>query len=97
MPTFTAEVLNFIERRFKKDCNWTNGNCYYFALILCERFSKLRMYYLPITGHFVAGAQDEFFDFNGVYKPKDEEALLLDDIKHTDFIWYNRLMRDCWA
>ena len=32
------EIIEFINRRFKLDCNWTNGNCYYFALILADRF-----------------------------------------------------------
>ena len=33
------EVMEFIQRRFPKDSNWTNGNCYYFALILSDRFN----------------------------------------------------------
>ena len=28
------QVEEFIQRRFPVDCNWTNGNCYYFAVIL---------------------------------------------------------------
>lgn len=96
MMTLKNEVLSFIERRFRTDCNWTNGNCYYFALILCDRISQLKMYYLPTTGHFVAGAQNMYFDFNGEYVVKDETPLLLEDIKHTDFAWYNHIMRDCW-
>ena len=32
-----ADVLEFIHRRFKKDNDWTTGNCYYFACILKEK------------------------------------------------------------
>ena len=28
------EILNFIEKRFPIDCNWMNGNCLWFAIIL---------------------------------------------------------------
>lgn len=38
-------VKEFIDRRFKADCNWLNGNCYYFALILSDRFPGGTVYY----------------------------------------------------
>ena len=34
------DVLEFIERRFKQDCNWKTDNCYYFASILMEQFKS---------------------------------------------------------
>ena len=39
------EVLEFIRRRFLQDCHWRDGNCYYFALILKDRFPESRIVY----------------------------------------------------
>jgi hypothetical protein len=39
------EVIEFINRRWKKDANWLDGNCYYFALILKHRFPEGRIWY----------------------------------------------------
>lgn len=39
------EVTEFIHRRFPDDCNWTSGNCYYFAVILQARFGGEKLYY----------------------------------------------------
>ena len=62
------KVLNFIERRFKKDCNWISGNCYYFAIILKDRFPEGKIYYDVINGHFVYKYQDEYYDWVGIVK-----------------------------
>lgn len=72
------EVLDFINRRFKKDCNWISGNCYYFAVILKERFPSGEIYYDVIDGHFLIKIDDVFYDYNGIndneyYKVKWEE------------------------
>ena len=90
-----SEVLDFIDRRFKNtDANWNNGNCYWFAKILTERFKELKIYYIPSEGHFVAGDGKYYFDYNGlitnIYK-----FVSLDSILQTDPLWYERLMRDC--
>lgn len=91
------EVLDFIERRWhSQDSNWLNGNCYWFAFILCERFPYLEIYYLPIQGHFVAGVATEnrYYDWTGAVAP-DERPVRLGDILVEDALWYDRLMRDC--
>ena len=88
------EVLEFINRRFKKDENWCDGNCYWFSLILCARFPNFRIYYAPIIGHFVAGDGDKFYDWIGEYTV-DEKLVLFDDIKKEDTLWYEHLVRDC--
>lgn len=89
------EILNFIKKRFSKDCDWINGNCFYFAIILKCRFPKLRIYYLPEEGHFIAGAMGSFYDWTGLVDLK-EMPILLEDIKEEDRNWYNRLMIDCF-
>lgn len=60
------EILDFIKRRFPKDSNWLDGNCYWFAFILCERFPNLQIYYEPVRGHFVAGTPSRYYDWTGV-------------------------------
>ena len=90
------EILDFIHRRWTKDANWLNGNCYWFAHILCTRFSQLEIYYEPIIGHFIAGDGNEYFDWSGEYKVNKNTVIYkLSDIKEFDDLWYNHLMRDC--
>ena len=88
------EVLDFIKRRWKKDANWLDGNCYWFAKILCERFPFGKIYYLPIQGHFVAKIKDNFYDATGIVSLK-EQAYSFEEIKETDPLHYQRLIRDC--
>lgn len=66
------EVVEFIRRRFKSDSNWLDGNCYYFAVILCERFPIFNIYYAPVAGHFVAGYNGEFYDWRGKYGESEQ-------------------------
>lgn len=66
------KILEFITRRFKNDCRWLYGNCYYFAVILCERFSVLNIYYAPVAGHFVAGYNGKFYDWRGKYGESEQ-------------------------
>lgn len=89
-------IIEFIKRRFSDDCNWLCGNCLWFAIILKERFPYLDIYYLPIDGHFVVGDGNVFYDWSGVIDP-EEPPIKLDDIKMTDKLWYDKLMRDCFA
>lgn len=62
------KVLEFIFRRFKDDCKWLDGNCYYFAVILKDRFPKGKMYYDVIYGHFVFEYQNKYYDWTGIVK-----------------------------
>ena len=86
------DVEKFIAERFDTDCKWLSGNCYYFALILKERFGG-EIYYDPIEGHFFLKNFIGNFDYNGIYKPTDE--IKLENIKFKDPIWYSRLLKDC--
>ena len=93
----TDEVLNFIEKRWvaNKDI-FLNGNCYWFARILKDRFDYLDIYYLPIEGHFVACDEEnhKMYDANGSFR-YNEKAIPLEKIKTNDENWYKRLVRDC--
>lgn len=88
------EIVDFIKRRFTKDCNWTTGNCYYFALILHDRFPESKIIYDPIEGHFMILYNNKAYDYLGSHKvPK--EYYFLDDLKENDIKYYNKLKRDC--
>ena len=90
-------IVDFIKRRFYlTDANWQNGNCYWFARILCDRFpAQLQIYYLPIEGHFVAGDGTHFYDWTGEVDLKGVPRASLEKIKLDDPSWYYRLCDNC--
>lgn len=92
--TLEQEILEFINRRWSKDADWTNGNCYYFAKILKARFPQLDIYYCQIDGHFISGHNGEYFDWNGKYIPQ-ETPVLFDDLEDIDRLLFSRIIRDC--
>jgi hypothetical protein len=94
MATKSEQINSFVEKRFQQDCNWTNGNCFYFATILKTRFPELDIYYLPITGHFVVGSEDIYYDYNGEVEIA-ETPILFSDLQTSDPIYYARILRDC--
>jgi len=88
------EIEKFIKRRFNVDCHWTDGNCYYFTLILCYRFPHLKRIYYPIEGHWVVTDGEYAYDFNG----KSE----IGEIFYSEEEWgkedkdfYDRVVEDC--
>lgn len=89
-----GKIKEFIDRRFPKDSNWLDGNCYWFAFILSNAFESLEIYYEPIVGHFYAGDGLNFYDWRG-RAHLTNKPLLLDYIKQSDPLWYYRLKRDC--
>lgn len=91
------EVLEFINRRFKKDCDWMNGNCYYFAKILQVRFPKLEIVYFPIEGHFMAWDRKEnlFYDATGAHCANGKPFNEWEKMRTEEPFWYYRLMSDC--
>lgn len=91
------EILEFIERRWRgSEELFLNGNCYWFARILCERFPKLKLVYDTAPGHFVAyDAKNQIaYDVTGVYNLVSEPVSLL-WIEFNEPGWYQRLMKDC--
>lgn len=63
------DVLEFIKRRFPIDCKWVDGNCYFFAVILKERFPNGEIVYDVIDGHFLLKLGDIYYDYRGVSTP----------------------------
>ena len=90
------EVLEFINRRFQKDCNWLNGNCYYFALILKDRFPNGRIVYDAIYGHFFFEYKGKCYDHSGeLVLPGGAHAVYWDEMDKYDSLVKERVIRDC--
>lgn len=68
-----------------------NGNCYYFAIILKERFNG-EIYYLPIQNHFICKIENEYYDIMGKAK-MDEHPYQWS--KYPDPKEKKRIIRDC--
>ena len=88
------EVLEFIQRRFKNDCNWTTGNCYYFAAILKDRFPKGKIYYDVIYGHFVFQFENQYYDWDGIVI-FDGYLVEWENFEEYDCLLKQRIIRDC--
>ena len=84
------EVLDFIQRRFQNDCNWLNGNCYYFALILHNRFPNSEIYYDCIKGHFITKINNNYYDWAGIYQVKNS-LIKWNEYENIDYAHYNRI------
>lgn len=90
-------VLEFIERRFSNDCNWTTGNCYYFALILKDRFPKGKVFYDVIYGHFVFEYCEKLYDWTGISNISSVDGVLIEWEKFDEYdsLLKERIVRDC--
>lgn len=89
------KVIEFIRRRFVNDCNWTTGNCYYFAVILKARFPEGKIYYDVINGHFVFVYNNMFYDYIGSYDEYHDTLIPWDEFDDYDVLLKQRIIRDC--
>lgn len=89
-----SEIQEFIQRRFQSDCNWLNGNCYYFSLILKDRFPGGLIYYDVIDGHFIFKYLERYYDWSGEIHP---EGCLVewDKFEQYDSLQKQVIIRDC--
>lgn len=94
METLCKETVEeFIQRRFPQDCNWTTGNCYFFALILQAAFGG-EIYYDVVNGHFVTKIKNKYYDWTGVVE--DAEVLVKwDKFDKYDKAQKERIIRNC--
>lgn len=88
------EVIDFINRRFKEDCNWINGNYYYFALILRDRFPGGIIYYDVINGHFIYQYNGNYYDWTGIIYPQGY-LVNWDEFDKYDNNQKQRIIKDC--
>lgn len=88
------DILDFIQRRFPKDSNWCTENCYYFALILNDRFPGGKIYYDVINGHFSYKYGGKFYDHTGEIDP---DGYLVEWTRFSEYddIQYKIVIRDC--
>ena len=88
------EIYEFIQRRFQSDCNWLAGNCYYFSLILKDRFPDGIIYYDVIDGHFIFKYQESYYDWSGEIHP-DGYLVEWDKFEQYDSLQKQVIIRDC--
>ena len=90
------EVVEFIQRRFSQDCHWRDGNCYYFALILKDRFPESRIVYDTIYGHFFIEYKGKCYDHSGeLVLPGGAYAIYWDEFDKYDNNQNQRIIKDC--
>ena len=88
------EILEFINRRFSNDCNWTNGNCFYFSIILKSRFPQGTIFYDVINGHFIFKYQNSYYDWTGKIE-LDGYLVEWDKFDTYDCLQKQTIIRDC--
>lgn len=89
------EVLEFIKRRFKDDCKWLDGNCYYFAIILKDRFPEGMIFYDVQLGHFVFKYYEYYYDWSGIYNCKEDYLIPWHLFESYDSSQKKIIERDC--
>ena len=89
-----SEIIEFIKRRFPTDCNWLDGNCFYFSVILLSRFPEGLIYYDVIYGHFVFKYEDHYYDWNGKIEPKGY-LVEWNKFDEYDILQKKIIIRDC--
>lgn len=93
------EILSFIKNfKFIEEKTierlFTNGNCYYFAIILKERFSSGLIYYFPISNHFTWKYNGKYYDICGEYGT-NEKSYEWEDFKLSNPTLAKSIERDC--
>ena len=97
MINLTSEsILRFI-KKFSDFGNqvvecFTEGNCFWFAMVLALDFSG-EIYYDPIVGHFATMINGVLYDITGVVK-NTGDFISLEEICTDELLWA-RLQRDC--
>lgn len=89
-----SNILSFIKRRFSVDNHWIDGNCYYFAIILNDRFPGGTIFYDVTYGHFVYFYNNEYYDWTGCISPKGK-LIKWSEFADYDFAQRERIVRFC--
>lgn len=74
-----------------------HGDCYYFAIVLKERFPSAIIKYLIIDNHFITEIDDRLYDIRGdITDIVDINQLIAwSDMESYDELLYKRIIRDC--
>jgi len=88
------EIIEFTKRRFPINCNWLNGNCYFFALACKAAFSTGEIFYEVVQGHFIFKYQGKYYDWSGQIEPQGY-LVPWDKFDDYDQLQKQRIIRDC--
>lgn len=91
----TAKVANFLKRfHCDRDIDvvFTSGCCYWFAVILHQRFPDSRIMYSIIDNHFAAEIDGRLYDVTGDVTGK-YDVVPWDSFKNTNH--GAKIIRDC--
>lgn len=92
--TYTTKAIEtFIKKRFPSDCNWLDGNCYYFAVILKTRFPGGQIYYDVVDGHFIFKYCNKYYDWSG--EVQCDSPIAWDIFNKYDYWQEKRIIKDC--
>lgn len=91
----TNDVLNFIFRRFPYDAMWSEKNCYYFAVILKDRFPDGVIYYDVKEGHFLTKIRDKLYDNSGEQTEENRTLVKWDEFSKYDKLQAERIIQHC--
>ena len=89
------EVIHFIDnfkRQKKSDVEFvfTNGDCYWFSVILIQRFGG-EAYYLRVRNHFITKIDGRYYDITGEITDFDEEPVSWTYMQETEPKWAERI------
>lgn len=96
------DIIDFIDN-FKKQNKqvlekvFTEGNCYYFAIILKNRFPEISIVYSQINNHFMCLYDNHIYDIFGDITNNVEvrDLYLWETYKNVDFIDYSNVVKYC--
>ena len=88
------EIIEFTKRRFPIDCNWLNGNCYFYALACKSAFRSGKILYDVIQGHFIFLYDGKYYDWSGEIKPNGY-LVEWDKFDDYDSLQKQIIIRDC--
>lgn len=95
MSSPSTEVLRWIGKFKGATATFTEGCCFWFAMLLRERYGA-DIWYAATTGHFIGKIGDYFYDVRGVFTPDaDENLFSWDELQKDDEVWASHLKRDC--
>ena len=98
------EIIKFINdfkamHREEIEDLFSSGYCYYFCIILMERFNlkKNCIYYIPIYNHFITKVGKFYYDINGsvINKEKINLAIKWLNYQKEEPLDSERIIRDC--
>ena len=98
-----TEISDFICRRFESDSHWLDGNCYYFAVILRDRFPGGNILYDVVEGHFLYHYAGRLYDWRGDVSEKylageyNDSLIDWNTFDEYDSLQKKYIIRDCIA